>query len=338
MADKQQNPVNQEMNPVNLHFVISAPRSGSTWLTKALNQHEEIFASEHRLFGEYCEVWKNNDGSTTPRLTFDSFAREFATHYFYGGDTKAIPGRNSRTMLGLGINEFIDEFQIEFGKFMVQFAQTRSGKQVVVDKITPYPGTAFLVAEKIDALYSESKIIHLVRDGRDVLTSGAFDWLLKDADGTKRHEFFVGQRAGMELKRFFDDELIEQWALNWKESIDAFSGARQHTRVTYENMKADLPTELTRICAALGVNDSIENAARCSDQVTFEKMAGRPEGEAIPTAKARKGIVGDWKSYFTRADGELFDSLAGEQLVELGYETSRDWVSDLPKELELIQR
>ena len=42
-----------------VHFVISAPRSGSTWLQRALNEHPQVFCTEHRLFGRFCEIWPN---------------------------------------------------------------------------------------------------------------------------------------------------------------------------------------------------------------------------------------------------------------------------------------
>jgi hypothetical protein len=190
------------MNQMNLHFVVSAPRSGSTWLATALNHHPQVFATEHRLFGRFCEVWRNNDGSTAPRITFDSYARAFAMHYFY-------------PFMGLNYEQFVETFQVEFAEFLIDFAANRTGKSVVVDKITPYPGTAQLVLEQIRKLYPQSRVIQLLRDGRDVLTSGAFDWLLKDATGTARHAFFVNPQPGKTLKRFFDDAVIERWALHW---------------------------------------------------------------------------------------------------------------------------
>ena len=311
------------MTSSNLHFVISAPRSGSTWLTTALNHHPEIFATEHRLFGRFCEVWKNNDGSTAPRITFDSYAQAFAMHYFFD-------------FLELDRAGFLKEFQIGFANFLVDFARQRSDKRIVVDKITPYPGTADIVVSQIKKLFPNSKIIQLIRDGRDVLTSGTFDWLLKDSDGTARHDFFVKQKSGMTLRRFFDDEVLEKWALNWRETIDAGGDSPGQTRLTYERMKTDLSGELSKLLTAIAAVDSPEILRHCVGEVTFEKMTGRAAGQAEPTAKARKGIAGDWKNYFTRADGELFDELAGAQLIRMGYETNREWIRRLPKELTLV--
>jgi len=301
-----------------LHFIISAPRSGSTWLTTALNQHPEIFATEHRLFGDFCEVWQNNDGSTSPRITFDKYAQAFSVHYFFEA-------------MGMKRGEFLNAFEKSFANFLVGFANRRTEKKYVIDKITPYPGTASMVVEKIRKLFPESKIIQLVRDGRDVLTSGTYDWLLKDAQGTDRYRFHVEKEENFELKRFFDDVVIEKWASNWSETIDAFSNEKPDAQVRYESMKQDLTKEINRIVLAIGADPA--GVAAAAEKVSFEQMTGRKEGDdSQPTAKARKGVVGDWRGHFTQTDGKLFDSICGKQLVQLGYEVNRDWVGELPKE------
>ena len=302
-----------------LHFIISAPRSGSTWLTTALNQHPEIFATEHRLFGDFCEVWQNNDGSTSPRITFDKYAQAFSVHYFFEA-------------MGMERHEFLNVFEKSFANFLVGFAKRRTDKKFVIDKITPYPGTAAMVVDKIRKLFPDSKIIQLIRDGRDVLTSGTYDWLLKDAQGSDRYRYHVDREAGFELKRFFDDAVIEKWASNWCETIDAFGQRKADAQVRYELMKQDLGKEIDRIVLAIGADPAGVEAA--SAKVSFEQMTGRKEGDdSQPTAKARKGVVGDWRGHFTQADGELFDSICGKQLVELGYESDHKWIGDLPEQL-----
>ena len=302
-----------------IHFIVSAPRSGSTWLTTALNQHPEIFATEHRLFGEFCEVWQNNDGSTSPRITFDKYAQAFSVHYFYES-------------MGMKRGEFLDVFEKSFANFLVGFANRRTDKKFVIDKITPYPGTASMVVEKIRRLFPESKIIQLIRDGRDVLTSGTYDWLLKDAEGTDRYRYHVDKEEGFELKRFFDDAVINKWASNWCETIDAFSTRKADAQVRYESMKENLAKEINRVVLVIGADSG--GVAVASEKVSFEQMTGRKEGDdSQPTAKARKGVVGDWRGHFTQADGKLFDSICGTQLVQLGYEPDRKWVGDLPNSL-----
>ena len=312
------------MDSHQIHFIISAPRSGSTWLTTALNHHPELFATEQRLFGDFCEVWQNNDGTAAPRITFDKYAKSFGMHYFY-------------QFMNRNYDSFVEDFQKSFVNFLCHFATGRTGKSIIIDKITPYPGTAKLVLSEIKRLFPESKVIHLVRDGRDVLTSGTFDWLLKDAEGTARHEFYFNPIPGMRLERFFDAKVIKKWAANWSETIDIFDEVEPDIRVTYEEMKEDMPEAMKRIFDVLNIESSTEIALACEEGSTFERMSGRPPGQEEPTAKARKGIVGDWKNYFTLVDGELFDALVGEQMAKMGYETNSDWVKELPLKLKMVR-
>ncbi len=311
-----------------IHFIISAPRSGSTWLARALNGHPDVFATEHRLFGKFAEIWRNNDGSSSPRLTLDSYAQAMAMHYFHDE-------------LDLDHDRFIDVFQKAFVKFIVGFGLRRSSASIVIDKITPYPGTADFVQQQIRKFFPTSKIIHLTRDGRDVLTSGTFDWLLKDAQGTDRFRYFIDREPGFALGRFFDDDVIEKWAANWRETVDIqpddFCGQSVNSvHVRYESMARNQAAELSKIFAAVGVDASPETAHACADAVTFEKTTGRKAGSGDkPTDKARKGIAGDWRNYFTRRDGQLFDELAGAQLRRCGYVADTGWVDSLPEHLEL---
>ena len=313
------------MDEPQLHFIVSAPRSGSTWLTTALNHHGELFGTEQRLFGNFCEVWQNNDGSTAPRITLDKYASAFGMHYFY-------------QFMDRDYNGFVEDFKTSFIRFMMHFAMNRTGKKIIVDKITPYPGTAAMVVSEIRRLFPESKIVLLIRDGRDVLTSGTFDWLLKDAAGTDRYRFFCAREPGMQLTRFFDDQVIERWANNWAETVDAFRECPADVRVTYEQLKTDFDSAIGSIFQGLGVEDSVSIRQQCREATTFDAMAGRSAGDNdSPTAKARKGITGDWKNFFTQADAKLFSNIAGKQLIEAGYEVNDDWAQCLPAQLALQQ-
>ena len=305
-----------------IHFLISAPRSGSTWLTTALNCHPEIFATEHRLFGNFAEIWHNNDGTTSPRLTFDSYANAFSVHYFFDE-------------LGLNRDQFTEAFQKSFIDFLVSFAMQRKAAKVVVDKITPYPGTSALVVKRIRQLCPGARIMQLVRDGRDVVTSGTFDWLLKDAAGTDRYAYFVEQNHQANLARFFDDEAIIKWANNWRETVEIFEATPADTQVRYENMTACLEDELAKVFEVLGVEELPEIGKRAKEVTSFESMSGRQAGDQDPTAKVRKGVVGDWRNYFTKTDAQLFDQIAGVQLYQLGYERDSNWINECPTQLDL---
>ena len=311
------------MSKPNLHFVISAPRSGSTWLTRALNGHPDVFATEQRLFGNFCEMWPTPRGDKKPRITADAFAKAFGVHYFHDA-------------LGMDRTQFENQFHESFVDFLLDFAARRTDAKTIVDKITPYAGTTEMVISKIRERFPQSKIIHLVRDGRDKVTSATFDWLLMDANDTDRYRFFVEKSLGM-IDRFFDDDVMQRWAKHWNDVNRTTRAAMPDLEVRFEAMKEDQPAVLKNIFQLLSLDDSDAIAQHAAAKSSFEKTTGRQPGDQQATAKTRNGIVGDWRKYFTQTDGDLFNELAGDELVKFGYAENSDWIKTLPEKLGLQQ-
>ena len=61
----------------------------------------------------------------------------------------------------------------------------------------------------------------------------------------------------------------------------------------------------------------------------------RPESTAI-LGRPRGFSLDKWREVLTRADGQLIQREAGDLLIELGYETSADWISDLRRPERLV--
>lgn len=315
-----------------LHFVLSAPRSGSTWLATALNHHPEIYATEQRLFGRFYEVWPDPVGGASPRITLDAYAEGLARHFFL-------------SPLGMTRRQFAEALQRAIHGAIHQLLRAQTGTRFVVDKVTPYLGTAEVVLEQIRRFFPEARLVLLVRDPRDVITSGTFDWLERErpASGSSastpppRYQLFVERREEIVVERFFDEEVLERWARYWREPLEAVSRCQgpEPLVVRYEEMLEDQAEVLRRLFHRFGVEDDPALARRAADASTFERMTGRPAGVARPLAKARRGVAGDWRRYFTRQDGLFVDRQIGDLLVQWGYERRRDWWLRLPENLSL---
>lgn len=319
-----------------VHFVFSAPRSGSTWLATALGFHPSIAATENRLFGMFCEMWQNRNGRTSPRITADKYIHGLAQHSFFHS-----LGWKSARDLG-------DELLHEWLGFLARFLVSRSGKPVMVDKVTPYLGTAEIVLSEIRRHFPEAAIIHLQRDGRDVATSGVFDWLGRlpenelDETARNRDRHFLDGEARQGLDRFFDDRSLETWARYWTEPFAALeatgtlqAGGEPAARlvIRYEDMLVNQAGSLRQVFRLLGVDDSESIALECSQNAAFEKSTGRSPGSSDPLGKSRRGVAGDWRNWFTRQDAEKFNELAGEWLIRAGYALDASWVNECPERL-----
>ncbi|MGI9517076.1 MAG: sulfotransferase domain-containing protein [Pirellulaceae bacterium] len=304
------------------HFVISAPRSGSTWLARALNGHPQIVATENRLFGMFFDIWKNRQGKGSPRMTADQFARGLANHSFF----QELGFADAASMQEAFLEQYLS--------MLAGFLRSQSGKPVVVDKVTPYLGTSHKVVQQIQKYFPDARIIQLIRDGRDVAVSGVFDWVAREQPDSDRYRLFVEGDSGIRLSRFFDDESLEQWSRYWTEPVEA-SGSSAGLTIRYESMLGDQAAVLGEVFAFLEVDNDPELAAACAGSATFEKMTGRERGQDQPLKKTRKGISGDWQNYFTREDARQFQERTGNWLQQLEYEPDLTWIDQCPDTLDL---
>lgn len=305
-------------------FVVSAPRSGSTWLQRALNQHPAVYCTEHRLFGDYYDVVPTAEGDEALRCTLDRYAGLLHEYHAFRA-------------LGVSRKRFDEAVTAHLVQSMLAFSHAQSGKPVLVDKVTPYLGTAETVLRRIRKYLPDARLIQLTRDGRDVLASGVFDWIRRVKRDHPRHAVFVERRPGARVARFFDDDDIAQWAEEWAGPIRAFEKlAPRAPRISYEGMKSDQGAVLAGLFGELSLEADPAMIAACVEGATFRKMSGgRRAGEGVAVAKARKGVVGDWRNYFTRRDGRLFHEIAGGELIALGYERDEGWVDALPEDLDI---
>lgn len=297
-----------------VHFLVAAPRSGTTWMQTALNAHPSIYCVENRLFGEFCEIWPNNDGTSSPRITLDSVAKIYAGH---------IPQPCEGGVLSM--QETIGS---ALCSALLRCERKISGKRIIIDKVTPYVGTARRVAQGIASTFPQARIVHLVRDGRDVLVSGLFHWIRRSSEGRTKLQH-IGEQ-----KRLLNDDFIDVWARMWLEVNSAMLGNEQVVhRLRYEELVTAFDKAFPKLLKAYGVDAGVEIVDAARSASAFEKMSGgRHPGQMDAASAARRGLPGDWRNWMTRRDGERFMATAGEALVEFGY-AKDDWVSELSIEL-----
>jgi Sulfotransferase domain len=137
------------------------------------------------------------------------------------------------------------------------------------------------------------------------------------------------------LPRFFKDDDLDEWAAQWTDSIDALENLEPRPyRIRYESLQENRPRVLADLFAHMKLPSDGEIIGKCVSESSFQKMSGgRNAGETVATAKARKGVSGDWRNYFTRRDAERFHELAGSELIALKYENDDSWCASMPESL-----
>jgi hypothetical protein len=197
-------------------------------------------------------------------------------------------------------------------------------KEETVERIKALQRNTFLVRhishtpDELMPLLAELgfRVVVLVRDPRDVIVS--------NIHMRKYHE---GYRKGLPP---FPDMSIEE-ILNWE--LDTYTETYikripswvnlQHPRVIavrYEDLQADTLKELCRIRDFLGVRVSKRRLTQIVENNRFEKVNQRPKGQENKHSHNRKGIVGDYKNFFSIVQQERLNEVLQSSLLHLGYE------------------
>lgn len=201
------------------------------------------------------------------------------------------------------------------------------------------------------------KGFHVIRDPRDILVSSYFSDRYSHPVYREEFEQFRDQLNRMEFDEGLRLELDRRTAeLEALASWDFRNPDIYETR--YEVLTVRPLEEFTRIMKFLGIPmyaagaaPMVERArielnrglrrlgagslhvqgipheflARSIEHRSFDKLAGRSKGHEDPKSHYRKGVAGDWVNHLQGANKDLFKERWGQLLIDLGYETDRDW-------------
>lgn len=181
------------------------------------------------------------------------------------------------------------------------------------------------------------RTVYMMRDGRDTVVSHYFQLLRQGGVDKKEFERYLGREIGKEDMRENLPDFIRYVqtsrvaTVDYRTHLEAwFRNRDRYITVRYEDLLADTAGELSRVVAALTGQpadmDRINAVVKIHD---FTRMTGRTMGVEDSSAFVRKGVVGDWKNYFSAEAARVYDDYAGKLLLELGYEDAPDWADKI---------
>lgn len=174
------------------------------------------------------------------------------------------------------------------------------------------------------------------RDGRDVMVSWYHHCLFFNDIGnaplvrrTRQDVPFKDyENATENLPAFIEYAFTKQPhpGFSWSEFVRRWCEREDAVHVRYEDLHHDATGTLRRVVYELtGRRLSNERAETITDDLSFARQSGRHSGDESRGSFMRKGIVGDWRSHFSKEARETFDHCAGDELLLLGYEKDRSW-------------
>ncbi len=115
---------------------------------------------------------------------------------------------------------------------------------------------------------------------------------------------------------------------SWSDFVRRWHGRKGVVHTSYEDLRRDTAGELQRVVIDLTAKRlEFDRATEIADEFSFARQSGRNPGEENNRSFLRKGVVEDWRNNFTQEACDVFDRYAGDELIRLGYERDRAWVS-----------
>jgi hypothetical protein len=317
-----------------IFFVVGHQKSGTTWLMKMLDSHPEILCQgEGRPFGRNWrqEHLRQRQASYPPTSLYNAILSSEDLRYWIERSVWSRRGDQEQHLNNL------TRLAIEY--FLTR-ELAKTGKRLVGDKTVLLSPA---IIEEISAICPKARVIHVMRDGRDVaIYSTHHGWnQAEDQGGTSKitPERLAKREAyrkdpQMLLKTgegIFPDGELSSSARRWRARVSktvkdgpALLGAN-YGEVRYEDLLEKPEEEVRRLLKFLGADASKQIVRQCVSAASFEKLAGGRKRGQEAASFFRKGIAGDWKSVFTEQNKQDFKATAGDLLIELGYEEDNDW-------------
>jgi len=274
-------------------FVVGCGRSGSTMLREMFNKHSQVYIPGESYF-IHMLYWDWHPGMGDAEL--ESFFQKLVV----------IPPPPERAVIDdMGwehdelkafLYESRDKEFSDVVRGIYELGMRRAGKVMWGDKTPRY----VLYLPLLIKLFPQARIIHLVRDGRDV----ALSYLGFDSGPTTVRDAARYWRYMAGVGRHFH-----------KERPDV-----PYIEVRYEDLVLEPEAGIKEICRFLDIQyepamvDFQAGHKRPTEKDSFgHELVGRP---------VTAGRVGRWRKEMTERDVVVFEALAGRRLQDFGYATA----------------
>lgn len=302
--------------PMEKFFIFGHARSGTTLLARLVRVHPTI----------HCN-WQAHFFTRPPFLSSLVSNPDFQ-EWLSRRDNRWNQGADLSPVVMRTVSDFILEREAK-----------QLGKTIVGDK-SPNNLINGEAVHKLADIYPDAKLIFIVRDGRDAVLSHQIqkfvdlsdqlnfeDSAIRDSLIDSPREFRLGKRS------IFTKHGLSAAARDWVSNV---SETHQHGRdifadnymaIRFEDLVSNPPSSLEKIWSFLGVDiDLPDLTSRLEHELSQNPDADWQQAKQKEVASIiRKGLPGSWREIFTKEDRKMFKDIAGETLIEWGYENDLNW-------------
>jgi len=282
--------------PAPMPIVVGVPRSGTTLLRMMLDAHPELAIPPETGF---LPALAALDPGTDPREPAWRIISGFHTWPDFGLDADAL-----RTAILDAPPTAADAARVFYRLYAERFGKARYG-----DK-TPTYGSDI---DRIASLLPEARVLHIIRDGRDVVSSVRGLWF----------------RPGDSI-----ESCAQDWATRLARTRTLGVQLPWYLEIRYEQLVVQPEETLGAICRFLDLTFDArmltfhqtaaarldEHQARyAADGTVIISKAQRLHNQRFVTQPPRADRIGRWTTELTADECARFESVAGGWLDALGY-------------------
>ena len=286
-------------------WIMGSSRSGSTWLLRMLSEDARVVGVDDPHLGHHLGVWR-----PVPLAWATSAERPEPGTL---GDVK----RSKRGYF------FSDRYREAWMPALRDLIRARFGAQLDDEApeveeptlVVKEPGSQ--VAGMLLSAFPRSRLIFLLRDGRDVVDS----WL----DAYQRDSWAIEEGAypvSAEGRLALIEWLSAAWAYRTREVTRAYAEHHPERRalIRYEQLLRDPSAELARAFHVIGLDIDLVRIRTIAKRNAYEVIAPSDRG---PRREVRLASPGGWRTSFSAAEKRAMHEIMGEQLAAHGYADAR---------------
>lgn len=289
-----------------LTWILGSPRSGSTWLLNLMAAAPRTVKIDEPAIGAHLAVLMSGllglraERVPPGRMRLNDVRVDSADYFFSAAYASVWRPELRRLILR------------RLGAQAEEEAKRRGFTKPTILIKEPHGSQA---ADILMSLLPRSRLLFLVRDGRDSLDSAldaasAQSWATRKMDGYRT--------ADRERESFLVDR-----ANAWLCRIDALQRAysahspRLRLMVRYEDLLADPAPQLTRILEWADLEHSAQDVEAAIDSLAAAKVHPSQRG---PGRFVRAARVGTWRESWTVQEQQAVLAVIGDKLADLGYQ------------------
>ena len=300
--------------PLEKFFIFGHARSGTTLLARLVRLHKEVHCNYQAHFFTRPPLLSGMAAD----VKFEAWLARRSNRWNRGRDLTPVALR-------------------AMADYILEREARRVGKTVVGDK-SPNVLSNGQAVEEMHRIYPDAKLIYIIRDGRDTLISHRFqnfidgpqflpkaDLRIRDDFARNPEPYFQGEKS------LFTPRAIQRLVSGWVQNVTETDAqgkklyGENYYSLKYEDLIEKPYETIASVWRFLGV-DPAEHQEIVAQEMTRNPDADWQKEKANKLVAAlEKGKRGSWRQLLTAQDIDIFKQIAGQTLIDWGYEQDMEW-------------